>query len=89
MKKIAIIGSGYVGLVSGAGLSEFGNSVCCLDINKSKIEKLKNGDIPIYEPGLRRLINKNTQKGMLSFSSKISKEIKSAEIISETSFTCS
>ena len=81
MKKIAIIGSGYVGLVSGAGLSEFGNSVCCLDIDKSKIEKLKNGHIPIYEPGLRRLINKNTQKGMLSFSSEISKEIKSAEII--------
>ena len=81
MKKIAIIGSGYVGLVSGAGLSEFGNIVCCLDIDKSKIDQLKNGDIPIYEPGLRRLINKNIQKGMLSFSSKISEKIKSAEII--------
>ena len=81
MKKISIIGSGYVGLVSGAGLSEFGNHVTCLDIDKSKINKLKKLKIPIFEPGLENIINKNMRKGLLSFSSDISKSIKDSEII--------
>ncbi len=81
MKKISIIGSGYVGLVSGAGLSEFGNHVTCVDIDKAKIANLKKLKIPIYEPGLDILINKNMKKGLLNFSSNISKSIKNSEII--------
>jgi len=81
MKKISIIGSGYVGLVSGAGLSEFGNHVTCVDIDKTKIDNLKKLKIPIYEPGLDNLISKNMKKGLLNFSSNISKSIKNSEII--------
>ena len=81
MKKISIIGSGYVGLVSGAGLSEFGNHVTCVDIDKTKIANLKKLKIPIYEPGLDSLIRKNMNKGLLNFSSNISKSIKDSEII--------
>ena len=81
MKKISIIGSGYVGLVSGAGLSEFGNYVTCVDIDKTKIADLKKLNIPIYEPGLDSLISKNMKKGLLNFSSDVIKSIKDSEII--------
>ena len=56
MKNITIIGTGYVGLVSGAGMSEFGNKVICTDIDKNKIDELNSGLIPIYEPGLDEVI---------------------------------
>ena len=81
MKKISIIGSGYVGLVSGAGLSEFGNYVTCLDIDKKKIEKLKKLKIPIFERGLEDIISKNMKKGLLNFSSNVSESIKDSDII--------
>ena len=62
MKKIVIVGAGYVGLVSGAGISEFGHHVTCVDIDKEKIDQLNNRKIPIYEPGLNSLIENNCKK---------------------------
>ena len=56
MSKIAVIGSGYVGLVSGTMLSDFGHDVACVDVDKEKINKLKNGIIPIFEPGLDDIV---------------------------------
>ena len=81
MKRISIIGTGYVGLVSGAGIADFGHQVTCVDILEEKIEKLKDGKIPIYEPGLKELIKRNVQSGRLKFSTKISKAIKNSEVI--------
>ncbi len=81
MKNIAIIGTGYVGLVTGVGLSEFGNKVICADINKSKINNLNEGKIPIYEPGLEELIRKNINSERLFFSSDIASSIKKSEVI--------
>jgi UDPglucose 6-dehydrogenase len=81
MKKIVVIGTGYVGLVSGAGLSDFGNNVTCVDISKKIIEDLNDGKIPIFEPGLVELINRNVKSGRLKFSTKISEEIKSADVV--------
>jgi len=81
MLKITIIGTGYVGLVSGAGISDFGHIVTCVDISSEKIELLNFGKIPIYEPGLGDLIEKNVAAGRLNFSTEIAESIKSAEII--------
>ena len=60
--KIAILGSGYVGLVSGACLSEFGHQVVCIDTDAGKIERLRKGEIPIYEPGLDDLVARNVAR---------------------------
>ena len=81
MKKIAIIGTGYVGLVSGAGLSEFGHQVICTDIDQTKISRLESGEIPIYEPGLKSLVHSNVSAGRLSFSSDPASAIISSDII--------
>ena len=79
--KICMIGAGYVGLVTGACFSELGNHVICVDINKNKVEKLNNGIIPIYEPGLEELILRNKKQKRLYFSSDINTSIKNSNII--------
>ena len=76
-----MIGSGYVGLVSGACFSELGNNVICVDNNSNKISKLKNGEIPIYEPGLEELIKRNLKQKRLQFSTNISESIKKSDLI--------
>lgn len=79
--NIVMIGSGYVGLVSGACFSEFGNNVTCIDIDKTKIAALNKGDIPIYEPGLDALVKKNREQGFLSFTPEYSDTIGDADLI--------
>ena len=79
--KICMIGSGYVGLVSGSCCSELGNHVICVDNNLNKIISLKNGIIPIYEPGLEELIYRNVKQKRLKFSTNLSKSIQNSDII--------
>ena len=79
--NITMLGTGYVGLVSGTCFSEFGFNVCCVDKDKDKINNLKNDIIPIYEPGLQSLVKKNKNSGRLSFSNDINQNIKKADII--------
>ena len=81
MKNIAIIGTGYVGLVTGAGMSEFGNNVICADIDKNKIDKLNSGEIPIYEPGLYEIIKRNHDDNRLSFSSNVRDAILQSDVV--------
>jgi UDPglucose 6-dehydrogenase len=69
--KIAVVGTGYVGLVTGTCLSDYGNDVYCVDVNEKKIEDLRNGIIPIYEPGLENLVKSNYNAGRLKFTSDI------------------
>lgn len=79
--KIAIFGTGYVGLVSGACLAQSGNTITCVDIDKKKIEFIKKGNCPIYEPGLEELIKKNTEEKRLFFTSNSAKAIKENDIL--------
>lgn len=79
--KIAVIGSGYVGLVSGTCFSEMGNKVTCVDIDQDKINKLKKGILPIFEPGLEQMVLKNIENKNLFFSTNIEEVIKDVEIV--------
>ncbi|MDD5645106.1 MAG: UDP-glucose/GDP-mannose dehydrogenase family protein [bacterium] len=79
--KTAVIGAGYVGLVTGACLAELGHSVICVDSNKTKISALKAGRIPIYEPGLDKIILKNRARRRLTFSTSIKSAVENSEII--------
>ena len=79
--KIAVIGTGYVGLVTGTCLAETGNTVTCVDINKEKVEKMKQGLIPIYEPGLEILFYRNMVQGRLKFTTDLAEAIEDAKII--------
>ena len=80
-EKIAVIGTGYVGLVTGACLADIGHRVICIDKDKNKIEMLKQGKIPIYEPGLPAIVLKNVKKGRLFFSDDIAEGVKSSKVI--------
>lgn len=81
MMNIAIVGTGYVGLVTGACFAEMGVNVVCIDIDKEKIEMLEKGIMPIYEPGIKELVNKNVREGRLSFSQSLESVIKSVTIV--------
>ena len=79
--RISIVGSGYVGLVSGAGLSDVGHHIVCMDIDQARIEGLNNGVVPIFEPGLEKMIRQNSSQGRLEFSSSITRAIDHAEVL--------
>lgn len=79
--KIAVIGTGYVGLVSGTCFAETGNDVVCVDIDEAKVQKMRDGQIPIYEPGLDVLFQRNTSQGRLHFTTSLKEGIEDAEII--------
>ena len=79
--KITIIGSGYVGLVTGACFSEVGIDVRCVDVDQKKIDNLKKGIIPIYEPGLENMITRNMDKGRLQFTTDVSEAVKGSDVI--------
>jgi len=79
--NIAIVGTGYVGLVSGTCFAETGNNVICIDIDPKKIDTLKNGETPIYEPGLEALLKRNIKEGRLHFTTQLAEGIKEAQFI--------
>src|SRR5574337_426968 len=79
--KISVIGTGYVGLVTGTCFAESGNDVICMDIDKRKIEMLESGVVPIYEPGLEELIKRNTAHNRLSFTTDMSHAVRNSDII--------
>src|SRR5687768_12241971 len=79
--NIAVVGTGYVGLVAGACFAENGNDVICVDIDEKKLELLKKGVMPIYEPGLADLVVKNHEAGRLLFTTSLDDAVKKSEII--------
>ena len=79
--NIAVVGTGYVGLVTGTCFAETGVNVVCVDIDKKKVEMLRNGEVPIYEPGLDALLERNIDKGRISFTTSLEKGIKEADAV--------
>ena len=79
--KITMIGTGYVGLVSGTCFANAGNEVTCLDVDQSKIDMLNRGDIPIYDPGLEELVSKNVAATRLRFTTDYAQAIASAQVV--------
>jgi UDPglucose 6-dehydrogenase len=78
--KIAVVGTGYVGLVTGTCLAEVGTDVTCIDIDQTKIDNLKKGIMPIFEPGLEPMVMRNMEKGKLHFSTSLEEGIKGADV---------
>ena len=79
--RIAMIGTGYVGLVSGACFSQFGIDVTCVDLDENKIARLKQGEIPIYEPGLDKLVTENSAAGRLHFTTSLKEGVKDKDAV--------
>ena len=79
--RISIVGSGYVGLVSGAGLSDVGHHVFCMDIDQQRVDDLKNGIVPIFEPGLDEMILANSEQGRLEFTTSLEQAVEHAEVL--------
>src|SRR5213075_1106099 len=78
--NVTVIGTGYVGLVTGACLADAGNSVFCLDLDAKKIERLNHGEIPIFEPGLEAIVKRNEQAGRLRFSTDVAASVAHGEL---------
>ena len=78
--KIAVVGTGYVGLVTGTCFAEVGIEVTCIDIDQKKIDNLHQGILPIYEPGLEEMVNRNVEKGRLHFSTNLAEAIKDCDV---------
>ena len=79
--NIAIIGTGYVGLVTGTCFAETGNNVICVDIDESKVEKLKGGTVTIYEPGLEVIFERNLEEGRLHFTTQLKEAVDKCDLI--------
>ena len=79
--NVAVVGTGYVGLVMGAGLAEMGNAVVCADVDAGKIERLRRGEVPIYEPGLEPLVSRNQAEGRLSFTTDVGAAVERSDIV--------
>ena len=79
--KIAVVGTGYVGLVTGTCFAETGNDVICVDIDEKKVERMRNGEVPIYEPHLDVLFERNIAAGRLTFTTDLAEAIGPAEVI--------
>src|SRR5919112_5869150 len=79
--KIAVVGSGYVGLVAGACLAENGNEVICVDKDPAKVRTLQRGKIPIYEPGLEEMVRRNRSEKRLTFTTNLARGVRSSQII--------
>lgn len=79
--RVAVVGTGYVGLVTGTCFADSGNNVTCIDIDAAKVDALKAGEIPIYEPGLSDLVRRNTSLGRLNFTTDVAAAVKAADII--------
>ncbi|MFM7639151.1 MAG: 3-hydroxyacyl-CoA dehydrogenase NAD-binding domain-containing protein, partial [Bacteroidota bacterium] len=79
--KVAVVGTGYVGLVSGTCFAETGNDVICVDIDQRKVDMLSGGQITIFEPGLEILFKRNLKEGRLSFTTQLEEVVKEAQVI--------
>ncbi len=79
--NIAVVGTGYVGLVTGTCFAETGNNVICVDIDEKKVNRMRNGEVPIFEPGLELLFDRNTKQGRLKFTTNLKEAVKDAEVI--------
>jgi UDPglucose 6-dehydrogenase len=79
--RVAMIGGGYVGLVSAACIADFGHNVVCVDQDETKIEALRRGEVPIHEPGLQGLVEANVKEGRLSFATKLAEHVRGAEVV--------
>ena len=81
MSEITVIGTGYVGLVTGACFSDLGNNVVCLDIDKKRISDLKKGEMPIFEPGLEEIVERSYRAGRLKFTTDYAEALKDTEFV--------
>src|SRR5690554_1543929 len=79
--KIGVVGTGYVGLVSGACFAEMGNEVICVDIDEDKVDRLSRGELTIFEPGIERFLERNVREKRLSFTTNLAEAVEAADIL--------